>query len=255
MRAAYVRGLGLWTPGHADPAAWCRGVPDPEVSNPEAQLLSGALRRRASPLTRATIEAFQQAVSEAGCDRALTPSVWATAHGEHETAIAILDRMWCGDGKLSPTRFHNSVHNTASGYASIASHNRCPSTTLTGDRQLVGSAFLEAFCQLEAGASDVALVMADEPILPPFDARGARAPLAIAFALSSRPDGARAVLSPPRRDAVAPVKRDDHFGDLYVSAALALLERVVRGRPGTVALELEGGREEVVWCLDLELAT
>ena len=28
-----------------------------------------------------------------------------------------------------------------------------------------------------------------------------------------------------------------------------------RYRPGTVALELEGGRGDLVWCVDLELAT
>jgi hypothetical protein len=200
------------------------------------------------------VEALQQATSEAGCDPAHTPSVWATAHGEHETAIAILDMMQQGEGKLSPTRFHNSVHNTASGYASIAAGNRSPSTTLASGAELVATAFLEALCHLEAGARDVALVLVDEPLRPPFDRREASVPLGVAFCLSSRPDGARAVLSELRRDAVAPVKRHERFGDLYVSAALPLLERIVLGRPGTVALELEGEGEERVWCVDLELA-
>ena len=56
-----------------------------------------------------------------------------------------------------------------------------------------------------------------------------------------------------RRDAVAPVKHHDRFGRLYVGAALPLLERIVLGRPGTVALELEGERPGPVSCVDLEL--
>ena len=116
MRPVYVCGLGLWTPGHADPAAWCLRKEDPSVEVPEATLLTHALRRRASHFTRMGVEVLQQAMSQGGRDSTNTPSVWATAHGEHETALAILGMMQRGEGKLSPTQFHNSVHNTASGY-------------------------------------------------------------------------------------------------------------------------------------------
>lgn len=255
MRPAYVTGLGLWTPGYGDPAAWCRGEPDPEQVAPEAALLAGPMRRRASPISRAAIEALGQAAREAGCDLATLPSVWATAHGEHENAVAILTMMQRAEGKLSPTRFHNSVYNTASGYASIASANHAPSTTLAGGRDLAATALLEALCQLEAGVDEVALVLFDEPLLPPFDPRGALAPLALAFCLSSRPRGALAVLSNLRRDSLAAVKQNERFGDLYVSAGLPLLEHVVGASPGSVALELEGSGREPVWCVDVELVS
>ncbi len=62
----------------------------------------------------------------------------------------MLEMMNQGTGKLSPTRFHNSVYNTASGYVSIATGNRSPSTTLTGGADLVGCALAEALCQVEA---------------------------------------------------------------------------------------------------------
>jgi len=257
VRPVGVRGLGLWTPGHAGVSEWLGGVPDPARHAPEAALLDGGVRRRASSLTRIAVDALGQALEQAGWDAATRPSVWATAHGEHETALAILEMMHQGEGKLSPTRFHNSVHNTASGYASIAAGNRAPSTTLTGGPELVASALLEAWCMVEAGAPEAALVLFDEPVRPPFDPRGARQPLAVAFCLSARTAGALAVLTRWRRDAVAPVKPIDPFGGLYVSAALPLLERVVQGRPGTVALEVEdrsavsGG---VIGCVDVELA-
>jgi hypothetical protein len=256
VKTAYVHGLGLWTPGHAGAAAWCSGEPDAGATAPAAALLAGPLRRRASALTRMAVEALEQAAGEAGCDLSRLASVWATAHGEHETAVEILAMMHRGEGKLSPTRFHNSVYNTASGYASIASGNRAVSTTVSGGAELVSTALLESLCLLEAGAEEVALVLADEPLLPPFDPNRARAPLALSFCLSSRRAGARAALSGLRRDAIAPVKRHERFGGLYVAAALPLLERVALGRPGTVALELEadaegGGR---VWCIDVERA-
>ncbi len=253
MKTAFVRGLGLWTPGFRDPVSWCRTDHDPEALTPEAELLTGALRRRASTLTRMSTEVLQQAVGQAGCDPSKIPSVWATAHGEHGAASAILGMMHRGEGKVSPTHFHNSVYNTASGYASIATNNRAPSTTLTGGRDLVAITFLEAFCHLEAGAPDVALVMADEPLQPPFEVTQTCVPLAVSFCLSARPDGAQAAVSNLRRDAIAPVKRHERFGDLYVAAALPLLEQIVLGRPGPTALEMEGLGEGLAWCVDLEL--
>jgi hypothetical protein len=253
MAPVYVRSVGLWTPGFASPEAWCRAEPDAEESanTPPARLLEGNLRRRAPGLSRMSVEVFEQAALRAGCDAAVTPSVWATAHGEHTTALRLLKMMLRGEGKLSPTHFHNSVHNTPSGYASIATGNVSSSTTLTGGAELVMSALLEAWCRLATGGGDVLVVLADERLETPFESPGMTAPLALSFCLSARPDGACAVLSDLRRDAVAPIKAQAPFGPLYVSAALPLLQQIVGRRPGTVALELDTECGDRVWCLDL----
>ncbi len=253
MKPVYVRGLGFWTPGYASPEAWCRCEFDPSVDAPEVALLSGLLRRRATGLTRMAVEVLNQATRTAGCDVTTVPIVWATAHGEHSTAIKIFGMMRSGEGKLSPTHFHNSVHNTASGYASIALGNGSASTTVTGGAELVASTFLEAICHLETAAEDVVVVLADEPLQPPFHCSDGTAPLALAFCLSSHAEGASVVLSDFRRDAVAPVKHCDRFGPLYVGGALPLLERIVLRRPGTVALEVVSERSGPIHCVDLEL--
>ena len=252
MKPVYVRGLGLWTPGTPDPGSWCHADPDPDVEAPAAALLTGSLRRRATAVTRMAIDAMQQAAEQAGCDPVTTPSVWATAHGEHGTALAILSMMRHGEGKLSPTRFHNSVYNSASGYASIAAGNTAPSTTLSGGRELVASAFLEAQCLVEASGRDVLLVLADEPLKMPFERDETSAPLALAFCLSPREMGALAALSELRRDDFAPAKRNERFGSLYISAALPLFEQIVLAESGTVALEFEAESGGAVACIDLE---
>jgi len=253
MRPIYVRGVGLWTPGYDRPEAWCQQKLDPALEKPEAALLEGALRRRATPLTRLAVEVLQQATSHADCDPGTTPTVWATAHGEHTPAIKLLSMMQRGEGKLSPTHFHNSVHNTAGGYASIATGNVAPSTTLTGGSELVASALLEAWCLLESSGSDVALVLADEPLQSPFERVGADTPLAIGLVLSQQPDGALGELAELRRATIAPVPDHERFGRLYVSAALPLLEQIVRGQPGSIALELACDNQGSVWCVDLQL--
>lgn len=255
MKPAYLRGLGLWTPEFSGPDSWCRGEPDSDAAKPPAKMLEGALRRRASLLTRMSVEVFEQALSASSIDSATIPSIWATAHGEHDTAIKLLKMMRRGDGKLSPTHFHNSVHNTPSGYASIAASNGTASTTLTGGPGLVSSSLLEAFCLLDAGASEVVVVLADEPLKAPFDREDMQTPLALAFYLSSEPEGSSVRLVGLRRETIPAVEPHPRLGGFFVSAGLPLLERAASRQPGTIALEVEceGRAQETTWCLDLEL--
>jgi hypothetical protein len=157
------------------------------------------------------------------------------------------------------------VHNTASGYTSIATSNGSPSTTLTGGPELVASSLLEAFGHLARGESEVLVVVADEALQAPFDRADMKSSLALSFCFSSKGDGAMARLDNLRRDSIPAVKPYERFGSLYVSAGLPLLERAVARKPGTIALELardaqydrpyEGphGEESTVWCLDLQL--
>jgi Beta-ketoacyl synthase, N-terminal domain len=258
MKPAYLRGLGLWSPGFASPEAWCRGEPDPEVSTADARMLEGPLRRRASPLTRISVDVFDQATLAAGIDAAAIPTIWATAHGEHGNAIKLLKMMLRGDGKLSPTHFHNSVHNTPSAYASIAGGNASPSTTLTGGPELVASSILEALCHLDAGAPEIAVIVADEPLHEPFAQPDMQAPLALGFCFSSKPDGALAMLCDLRRETLPAIKPHDRLGGLYISAGLPLLEHAVARKPSTIPLEIEDhwrrkeATREPVWCIDLE---
>lgn len=251
MNAAYVRGLGFWSPGFAELECWMQRKEDSSVQKPPAALLEGPLRRRATPLTRMAVEVFEQAIRSARRDPAKVHAVWATAHGEHSTAIKLLEMMRRGEGKLSPTHFHNSVHNTAGGYASIATGNAAPSTTLTGGTELVASALFEAWCLLESTGRDVVLVLADEVLRAPFARADTTSPLALALLLSPESEGALGVLSTLRRRAVAALPDHAHFGHLHVGAALPLVEAIADGRPGTFALELDSGRRNPVWAVDL----
>ena len=258
MNAIYLRGTGLFTPRFASPEAWCRGEPNPEAQLAEAKMLEGPLKRRASPLTRISVEVFDQATRRAGVDPFAIPTIWATAHGEHGTAIKLLKMMLRGDGKVSPTHFHNSVHNTASGYASIAGGNPAASTTLAGGPELVASSLLEAFCHLASGTREIAVVVADEPLHDPFERSDMQAPLGLAFCFSSQPERSVARVSNLRREILPTPKPHEGIGGLYVSAGLPLLEHVVERKAGTIPLEFAAHyrpprpAHEPVWCVDFE---
>jgi len=246
----WIRGLGFWTPGFASPGAWCAGTAEGSERTPEAALLTGTLRRRATSMTRMALEAFGQATGAAGIDPAGAATVWATAFGEQRTALRLLAMLGRGEGKLSPTHFHQSVHNTAGGAASIATGNTRPSTTLTGASELVATALLEAGARLDREGGEVVVVLADEPLQAPFNTTGAREPLSLAFVLSAAavPGGVR--LSKLRREAAPPAEPDARFAGLHVAAALPLLEAAVRGQCGVVSLEL-AGPARAGWVVDV----
>lgn len=251
MNPVYVRGLGLWTPGFSGTQAWCEENRNPEAMKPEATLLKGPLKRRSTAVTRMAVEAFTQAATQANCDPASVPTIWATAHGEHSTAIHLLEMMHKGDGKLSPTHFHNSVHNTPGGYASIATRNVAPSTTLTGGSELVSAALFEAICLVDSLQCDIVLVFADEALKAPFDVPGSDLPLALGFCLGPHGDPSLARLENLARDA-APAEPVESFGHLHLSTALSLLEQVFHRRSGRVALQSQSHESDEVWAIDVE---
>lgn len=233
---ARVVGLGLWTPCAPSVAAWLEPGAAVEA-DPPAALLGPRLRRRTSLLTRLACEALEQAVRQAGADPARVATVFASAWGELQTTVALLEMMTVDAGTLSPALFHNSVQNTAAGYASIATQNRAPSTTVAAGPATTAMGLLEAVTLLLARGGDVALVVADEPLPPPFGG-GAEpgAPLAVGFLLRAAAGGPRLTLARgtptlPATDLPAALAASP------AAPALRLLDALARGARGRVALE------------------
>jgi hypothetical protein len=251
MSPIYVHGLGLWTPGYADVDSWFDGKSDESVTRPEAALLAGPHKRRASLLTRMAVEALGQAAAQAEADPATAASVWATVHGEIKIAVDLLGMMNEGEGKLSPTKFHNSVYNTASGYFTMACGNRAPATTLSGGSEIVAMALLEAAGMLAEGAGEVMLVLADEPYPEPFEYASPVAPLALALCLRSSPVGAVAEVGLPIRDGVPAYAPPVEFEPAYIAGALPLLDCIRAARTARVAIEIHEDKAGRVWCVNV----
>lgn len=247
MSGIYVRSVGLWSTGYPNPESWVQSKRDAECETPTSIRLRGSLRRRATSQTRAAIEVFEQVVSGAGWDGSTVFTLWGTAHGEHATSISMFQGMARGEGKLSPTQFHNSVHNAAGGYASIAEKNTTTSTTLTGGGELVVSGLFEASSRLHANGKEVVLVFFDEPLQGPFAVPGMDAGIAVGFGLTSRGEGAMARLGDFSREAVEGVHSAPPHQGMHVAAALPLLEHIVGGHPGRVALQIDS-ETGPVWC-------
>lgn len=186
-----LSGVGLWTPGFADAAAWSsRHVPgdSPAASGsaaeaPRAELLPPQLRRRTSLLTRMAAEVAAQAIAAAGLDRAHMTMIYGSVYGEIRTTLDLLEALLDPAAPLSPTRFHNSVHNTAAGYVSIAAHNRGGNAAITAGRSTLAMGLVECAGLIAAGQGPALLVIAEEPLPEPLAAGRAYGPLAAAFAV------------------------------------------------------------------------
>lgn len=251
MTAAYVTGTGLWAPAFRDAAAWLAGAPDPAVTAAPAELLPAALRRRASVLSRMVAEAAAAAAARGRADLAQVAVVLGSAYGEIASAAEMIASFREGEGLPSPTRFHNSVHNTPAAYLSMATVNRGLSTAIAAGEDTVAMALHEALGVLEERGGEVLLVLADEAVPPPLVARRAYAAGAVALLLSASGASAVARIGAPRRGAAPAPELPPGFADHPCAGAFALAAAAAARRAGPVPLGARGAVPDG-WVVDLE---
>ena len=75
------------------------------------------------------------------------------------------------DRQVSPTRFHNSVHNVAAGYWSIATGAKARSNALCANDASFAAGLLEALTQVIVDQATVLLVAYDVPYPEPLHAK------------------------------------------------------------------------------------
>ncbi|MEO5558867.1 MAG: beta-ketoacyl synthase chain length factor, partial [Dokdonella sp.] len=117
----HIEGIGWWSPGLADwntaaQALRENRVPEAGNARPSATILPPNERRRAPDPVLLACDVGAQACAMAARQPSDLPCVFASVHGD----IAITDDLCRTLARepleLSPTRFHNSVHNAAAGY-------------------------------------------------------------------------------------------------------------------------------------------
>ena len=247
-----VVGVGAWceraASWHALAGNLRRDQLDSDEPSPNAhfaELIPARERRRAPLHVKIAVEVAGQAVSAAGVDAANVPSVFASGMADVKTTDTICRALAQQSKIVSPTNFHNSVHNAASGYWSIAATCREKSSAVSGFKHSAGTALLEAAVLCVTEMVPVLLVCSDIATEPPLDAI---CPVGGAFAAAlvlrspircGRPDLRLDVRSGCEHDAV---DRGDALA-LGVAgnpsaAILPLLKRLAGNGPGQVNLNL-----------------
>ena len=114
------------------------------------------LRRRSSQATQMAFSAAAAACAQADRSAAALPTVFASVAGEIQTTDLLCNELAKPEGVISPSAFHNSVQNTASGYWCIARQCTQPSSALSAGFDTFAMALLEAWCQLDCQGGEIA---------------------------------------------------------------------------------------------------
>ncbi len=178
MLDCYLHAIGLATPGLPD---WRTATPvlqgvttyEPvPLEKYKPELLPPNERRRATELVRMAFRVCEELMSSSAIPMADCASVFASSGGDYPIIDQICRSLCEQERLVSPTQFHNSVHNSAAGYWSIATGSRQPSTSLSAydDSFVVG--LLEAMCLCQQEQLPTLLAVYD--IQPPYPLSGKR---------------------------------------------------------------------------------
>lgn len=172
----YLEGIGLLGPGLpgwaasvpvlADPASY---TPTP-LAIPAADCLPPAERRRVGQLVKIALAAGREAAAQSGQEVSTLANVFSASSGDGDTCHAICEALAGPDRLISPTRFHNSVHNAAAGYWGIAMKCMAPSTSLCAFDGSFAAGLLETAAQTLSNRAPTLLVASDAPYPEPLHA-------------------------------------------------------------------------------------
>jgi len=246
MRPVYVRGAFAMV-ARASLDDWPTGPVTP-MERPDLTLLERSLRRGLSEVTRLFMHAAHRTLLDAEALEEHVPVVFGSAFGEIATAEAMLCQAY-EDNSASPIRFRQSVHNTGEGLYSISSGNREPATAIAAGWNTVAMALFEATTQLASGASQVLVVLAEEPVPEAMSADHRHGPLAAGLLLSAEESPrTRAMLHAPRRSDAAGLA--DPFGREHhpLGPAVCLVRAIERGSPERIIV----GEGPAPYCVEIE---
>ena len=145
------------------------------------ELLPPAERRRVGVPVKLALAVAHEACVNAARDPSSVATVFSSSGGDGDTVHHILETLSTAEREVSPTRFHNSVHNAAAGYWSIATRSRQPSASLCCHDASFAAGLLDAATQAATESAPVALVAYDHPYPEPLHAKR---PILDAFAVS-----------------------------------------------------------------------
>jgi len=165
---ARIAGIGFWADGlpswdaaraFAADGRLPEATPDkPVATKPAPQLLPPNERRRAPESVAVALHVALAACEAAGRSPAVLPSVFASTHGDLAITDAICATLADDPRAMSPTRFHNSVHNAAAGYWTIGAGCMAAATAISAYDASFAQGLIEAAVQLAEGAEAVLLV-------------------------------------------------------------------------------------------------
>ena len=172
----FVEGMGVLGPGlngwPASQAILSGAAPwvDTALVIPPGDLLPPAERRRTGLPVKLAIAVGCEAIARSKRSASELPAVFASSAGDGDNMHYIFDMLAKNGREVSPTRFHNSVHNAPSGYWSIATKSMAPTMSLACFDASFVAGLIEAATQTLARGNAVVLIAYDTPYSQPLHA-------------------------------------------------------------------------------------
>ncbi|MBN1378386.1 MAG: beta-ketoacyl synthase chain length factor [Gammaproteobacteria bacterium] len=230
-------------PYHPEPLEYCKPA-----------LLPPNEKRRSTKLVRLAFRVCEEILTKNPAAAQNTLSVFASSGGDYQIIDQICRVLAEKDRALSPTQFHNSVHNSAAGYWSIATQSTLPSTSLSGHDLTFAAGLLEAATMAIEAEQPVLLATYDTELPEPLlKKRNIAFPFAVALLLApKKSEDTIAGITIQRCHQLIETKCVNPDIELLrtgnpAARALPLLERiamrenstVILSAPGDAALKLE----------------
>jgi hypothetical protein len=173
--SVYVDAVGTVGPGGSNWAEWRailskgNGYQRTKTVVPPLYVLPSAERRRVGTGVKIALASGLEALTAAQVEPATITTVFSSSGGDGENCHWICETLASEERLISPTRFHNSVHNAPSGYWGIASGAMLPSTSLCAYDASFSVGLLDAAVQCATENLPVLLVAYDTPYPEPLN--------------------------------------------------------------------------------------
>jgi hypothetical protein len=244
----WVHSVGLLGPGLPDWSAAAQvlagGVytPQPTVI-PPLECLPAAERRRTGTVVRLALTAGLEAIARAAADPVTLPTVFSSSGGDGLNCHEICETLASAERQISPTRFHNSVHNAAAGYWGIATGATAAANALCAHDASFAAGLIEALTQMQVEATAVLLVAYDadypepmrsvRPIPDAFAVAMLLTPVAEPRAMARLRIGLTGAPATRLTEARLEALREG----IPAARSLPLLGRLALGAPGTIVVD------------------
>lgn len=177
MKPLFVESVGLIAPGLA---GWAEGrtvlagetpYAPAELPPYQTQLLPPNERRRMTASVRLAFRTAEDALRGTPLAASELATVFATSDGDLEVLHRINHSLAQPARTVSPTDFHNSVHNAAAGYWSIAAGSRQPSASIAAYDLSFAAGLFEAAALVQGDGLDTLFAAYDTVAPPPLLAK------------------------------------------------------------------------------------
>lgn len=166
-----VAGVGVWHERFSSWEEFCTvlaGGAGAEASVLKPETIPANERRRAPLSVKMAVEVMDQACRSAGLDPAGLATVFASVYGDIQITDYMCRTLATAPRTVSPTKFHNSVHNASTGYWSMATQAHGPANAISAYSCSASMALLEGAIQAVEEGIPVLVAMQEMATLTAF---------------------------------------------------------------------------------------